>query len=128
MNRNRSRTIAVIALAAMVLRALLPDGWMPASSASAGTLLTICTMDGSVQMALGDDGQPHKQQPANHNSGSHEVCPFAAAQHFAAPISLASLTAPSIAAPILYGNTATETSGARDFYSPQSLRGPPALA
>ena len=127
MNR-RSRAIAVIALAAMMLRALLPDGWMPAGGNDAGTMLTICTMDGPVRMVLGDDGQLHKQQPADHNKGSHEVCPFAAAQHFAAPISLASLAAPSAAAPVLYGKAATEISGARDFYSPQSLRGPPALA
>lgn len=126
MNRNRSRAIAVIALTAMMLRALLPDGWMPAGGTSAGTLLTICTMNGPVRMALGADGQPQKQ-PAKHDSRSHEICPFAAAQHFAAPISLASLTAPHVAAPVLYGSAATEISHARDVYSPQSLRGPPAF-
>lgn len=127
MNRNRSRAIAIIALAAMMLRALLPDGWMPASSASAGTLLTICTMNGPVRIALGDDGQPQKP-PAKHDSRSHETCPFAAAQHFAGPISLASVAAPSAAAPVLYGEAGTAITGARDLYSPQSLRGPPALA
>jgi hypothetical protein len=127
MNRNRSRAIAVIALAAMMLRALLPDGWMPASSAGAETLLTICTMNGPVRVALGEDGQPQKQQPAKHNSGSHEICPFAAAQHFAAPISLASVAIPSVAAPALYGEAAAKISGARDLYSPQSPRGPPSL-
>jgi hypothetical protein len=128
MNRNRSRAIAVIALAAMMLRALLPDGWMPTSSANAGAVLTICTMDGPARVVLGDDGQPHKQQPAGHNSGGREVCPFAAAQHFAAPVNLASLTAPSVAAPVLYGKAATEISGARDLYAPQAPRGPPHLA
>lgn len=126
MNRNRSRAIAVIALAAMMLRALLPDGWMPASSASAGTLLTICTMNGPVRVALGEDGQPQKQ-PAKHDGRSHETCPFAAAQHFAAPVGLPSVTAPSLVALFLHENAADAVLKVSDLYTPQSPRGPPAL-
>lgn len=127
MNRNRSRAIVWIALAAMMLRALLPDGWMPSGGGVAATMLTICTMDGPMRVALGDDGQPLKKQPAQHSSGSHEVCPFAMAQHFAAPITLAAVPAPGIAQPFLYGKIVSGTPGGRDLYTPQSLRGPPAL-
>lgn len=126
MNRSRSRVLAVIALAAMMLRALLPDGWMPASSASAGTLLTICTMNGPVRVAVGEDGQPQKQ-PAKHDSRSHETCPFAAAQHFAAPVSVPSVALPSLAFLSPYANVADTAFGARDLYAPQSPRGPPAF-
>ncbi|MBS0273926.1 MAG: hypothetical protein JSR55_05885 [Proteobacteria bacterium] len=124
MNRNRSRAIVWIALAAMMLRALLPDGWMPSSGGTAAAMLTICTMDGPMRVALGDDGQPLKKQ---HNSGSRELCPFAMAQHFAAPVTLAAVPAPGIVQPFLYGKIASGTSGGRDLYTPQSLRGPPAL-
>jgi hypothetical protein len=127
MNRRHSRAIACIALAAMMLRALLPDGWMPASGGKAEAMLTICTMDGPVRVALGDDGQPLKKQPAKHNGGSHEMCPFAMAQHFAAPLALATVPAPGIVQPFLYGKIASGTSSGRDLYTPQSLRGPPAL-
>ncbi|HEY7979728.1 MAG TPA: DUF2946 family protein [Rhizomicrobium sp.] len=125
MNRNRSRAVAVIALAAMTLRALLPDGWMPANSASAGSLLTICTMNGPVRVAMGD-GQPQKQ-PAKHDSRSHETCPFAAAQHFAASVGLPSVAAPSLTTLSLYENVADADFRARDLYAPQSPRGPPAF-
>ena len=127
MNRNRSRAVVWIALAAMMLRALLPDGWMPSGGGAAAAMLTICTMNGPMRVALGDDGQPLKKQPAKHDGGGHEVCPFAAAQHFAAPIVLAAIPAPGIAHPFLYGKIASGISSGRDLYTPQSLRGPPAL-
>jgi hypothetical protein len=128
MNRNRRRILACLALAAMMLRALLPDGWMPAATGGAGTVLTICTMDGPVRVALGDDGQPLKKQPAQHNGGSHEICPFAAAPHFATPIHLVAATTPSAAYFSALLPIAAGTPPGRDTHSPQSPRGPPGFA
>jgi len=71
-----------LALCAMVLRALLPDGWMPAAAA---TPFTICSVDGV------HGGGKAPADPAR----SHAPCAFAAAAHLAPP-----QVAPS-AAPVL---------------------------
>jgi hypothetical protein len=66
---------ATLALAAMLLRGLLPAGWMPNPDGTAGAPLIICSMGG-----------PHHLHPAGvpqDNSG--KVCPFAAVAHLAAP-------------------------------------------
>lgn len=73
-----------IALAAMLLRAFLPDGWIPAPasrSADAGWLpLVICTSNGLVRLhEQGQDGQDDDQ---DHH---YAPCPYAAAAHLAAP-------------------------------------------
>jgi len=75
----RTRRFAVhIALIAMILRALLPAGWMPGTPAD-GPGLVICTMDGGLSAASGH-GQDHK----NPDDGQHHaICPFAAAAHLA---------------------------------------------
>jgi hypothetical protein len=114
-----------IALAAMLLRALLPAGWMPNSAPSAGAPFVICAMDGAAHLASGSDGQPLKHQPDQNNDRSHEMCPFAAAPHLATPSKLSVLPRPSLAPSTvpntLYGDR-TEDVG-RD--TPQSPRGPP---
>ncbi|HEX4080899.1 MAG TPA: hypothetical protein VHX61_18710 [Rhizomicrobium sp.] len=68
---------ATLALAAMLLRAMLPAGWMPNPDGLAGAPLVICS---GVQHAhpLRIPGQA----PQN-NSG--KICPFAAAAHLVAP-------------------------------------------
>ena len=63
-----------LALAAMILRALLPAGWMP--SQTAGIHLTICTAETGKQSAPALPGHPLKH-------GEHQLCPFAAASHLA---------------------------------------------
>jgi hypothetical protein len=115
-----------VALAAMVLRALLPAGWMP--GASAGTPLVVCTMDGPVRIALGADGKPLKHQPLQDDARHHEMCPFAAAPHLATPSAPAQLALPGYA--ILGSREVARqyvvTGAGR--YAPQSPRAPPALA
>jgi len=73
-----------LALAAMVLRLAMPVGWMPSPSATSGTMIVMCTMNGPVKMAMPEDGAP-KPDPAKH----HDTCPFGAAPHFATAAPLA---------------------------------------
>ncbi len=67
----RSASVS-LALCAMVLRALLPDGWMPAA---AGSPFVICSVDG----VHGGGKQP--SDPARERA----PCAFAAAAHLAPP-------------------------------------------
>ena len=61
-----ARHLAIIAL---IARALLPMGWMPAAHG-----LTICSMD---------TGSASARQDGDKDNSSHEECPFAAAPHLA---------------------------------------------
>jgi hypothetical protein len=80
--RNAATTLALVA---MLLRALLPDGWMPAPPGSHATLV-ICTATGFKHIAL--PGEPSKKQHENGNESG--PCAFAAASPFAPPAALAS--------------------------------------
>ncbi|MBL6854110.1 MAG: hypothetical protein ISS15_07490 [Alphaproteobacteria bacterium] len=69
-----TRSIALsLALCAMVLRALLPDGWMPAANA-AGTPFVICSVDGT-----------HHGGKAPGEQRTHAPCAFAAAAPLSPP-------------------------------------------
>ena len=115
------RHIAVhLALAAMLLRAVMPAGWMP--SAAAGSPLTICTMNGPVRMVLGPDGTPIKQKP------HHDTCPFAAAPPLAELAAVVPVTVPSLL-PLTAKTVQPDGSvitAAR--HAPQSARAPPGIA
>jgi hypothetical protein len=126
MKRNFSLVAVHIALAAMLLRALTPAGWMPSAEA-AGSPITICTMSGPVQLVVGPDGQPIKKQ--NQDDARHrDLCPFATAPHMAQPAATTGLALPSA---IL---TATERAAHRRImvqatrHAPQSPRAPPSFA
>ena len=117
------RSAAVhVAIAAMLLRALLPAGWMP--SAEAGTPITICTMNGPMQIVLGHDGQPLKQKPGD--TRHHAACPFAAAPHMALATPVALFAPPQ---PASTGTSAhSKTADRIALYAPQAPRAPPILA
>jgi hypothetical protein len=70
-----------LALAAMLLRALLPAGWMPdPAGAAGGAALVICTVQGPLTVHTDGSGKstPHNDQGQRQN----DFCPFAAAAHF----------------------------------------------
>ena len=73
-----------LALAAIALRAIIPVGWMPGSSAD-GTAVVLCTSQGLIEVILGEDGKPI--DPAERDEASHDgtPCVFAATAHFSAP-------------------------------------------
>jgi hypothetical protein len=70
---SRSAAVA-LALAAMLLRALLPDGWMPSGHAG-GAFFTICSVEHSHRDGKTQQGDQH----------AHAPCAFAAASTLAPP-------------------------------------------
>jgi hypothetical protein len=122
-----SRFAAIhLALAAMVLRALLPAGWMP--GASAGTPLVVCTMNGPEQIMLGADGKPLKHQPSKDDVRHHDMCPFAAAASLATPSAPATPALPGYAVLIPQRLANGYLAASAQRHTPQSPRAPPAFA
>jgi len=89
-----------LALAAMVLRALLPMGWMPNPEGY---------------------GQDHGQQQNN------EQCPFAAAPHAAAPVTVAEVAPPSVLSRFVVHEAAPQAVHGAGHHQPQSPRAPPEI-
>lgn len=77
-----------LALVAILLRAALPDGWMPVADAAGGTSIVICTGHGPLAAPI------HSRKQAPLPGRSSDVCPFAAAAHFSPPALFALLPAP----------------------------------
>ena len=126
MNPSARIVAAYFAFFAMLIHGLMPVGWMPGGSA--GTPITICTMDGFVHVTLDEHGNPvkQKQQPADQRG--HDICPFGAAPHFAAPLTVATIFVPTGWAYVGGSRAQVRTHVARLLYSPQSPRAPPFLA
>jgi len=82
MSRTTFRSIATsLALCAMVLRALLPEGWMPAANAAdTGAPFVICSVDGT-----------HHGGKAPGEQRTHAPCAFAAAAPLSPPATSAAL-------------------------------------
>ena len=76
------RSLRHLAIIALLVRAMLPAGWMP----DAQTGLTICS--------VGTLGVIHQDGPTN-GKAQHEECAFAAAAPFAAAPDLPFLTLPA---------------------------------
>jgi hypothetical protein len=110
-----------IALAALILRALLPAGWMP--DAQAG--LTICSLNSLG--VIHHDGAPHDDGPVQPDSKvSHEECAFAAAPHLAA-----APDGPYVALPAFHALAAAHdrayAASVLSRFTPQAPRAPPAI-
>jgi hypothetical protein len=119
------KAATALALAAMVLRALLPAGWMPATTGAHGATLVICTMTGPKRMTLPDaPSKNQQQQPPDHASGP---CPFGvAAVAFAPPLP------PAIPVPCAPAQYAAQTVLSMDVPSQErrianSPRAPPSI-
>ncbi len=109
------RSAAVgLALAAMLLRALLPDGWMPSS---AGVPFAICSVDAA---------QHGGKLPANRER-SHAPCAFAAAAPLSPPANLTLVldTLPQALrlVPVFFDARMRSTA----VHRPNAARAPPAL-
>ena len=114
-----SKQFAVsLALAAMLLRALLPDGWMPASAGS-GTPFVICSVDGVHTGGKGTPTQPSRE---------HGPCAFASVAPLSPPALPAAVLGQSRdATRLARSDTATEFIPQPD-YRPNAARAPPALS
>ena len=116
---TRARLAALhLALAAMLLRALLPMGWMPSLGGSENGPLVVCTMDAPVQHNSGkpspDDGQH-----------SHDECPFAGTPHLATPAVTALLAPPASAGRILHVHEEVAGPATVPAFRPHAPRAPP---
>lgn len=82
-------------LLTFVLRALIPQGYMPSFDMSAGGAikLVICTTQGAKIVSFDAEGQPHNDSSGQH---SDQVCAFAGL----ATASLEAPAAPEIPAPV----------------------------
>ncbi len=124
MTRN-FRSIAVhLALAAMLLRALLPAGWMPNANPAHGSFLTICAMDSAAHQVDQHQSGQHTPDDGQH---SHDECPFAAAPHVAPAAVLAQLAMPSTFGRFSNPPGVAVSDARFSLYQPQSPRAPPLM-
>ena len=100
-----------VAFIALVARALLPMGWMPAAQG-----LTICSVDAPQRQS--DPGKAPVQD------AHHDICPFAAAPHLASVPDVPQLVLPAFHAFTAATDRATAATVAARF-TPQSPRAPP---
>jgi hypothetical protein len=116
-----------LALAAMLLRALVPDGWMPVANAANGVTIAICTANGPTKLVVGGKDRPAKQDPAQ-DPRHVDMCPFSAAPHAATVApgvpAIGSATAVPYTAPASQPRLAQQASR----YWVQSPRAPPVFA
>jgi hypothetical protein len=119
--RGLRHTLVHLALAALILRAFLPPGWMPNPQGPAESAFVICAMDGPVQITDGK-ALPDKDDPR-----AHETCPFAAAASLAPRVDFIRLTAPELSrSPAPRTLAASIDARAAPFARPSS-RAPPTL-
>jgi hypothetical protein len=90
-----SHGLTVLLLAAFMLRALIPTGWMPQSSDTDGMTLVICTVAGLQEITLGPDGHPPPSDDSSQANAGHDPCPFASAVKFTPPALAAILVPPN---------------------------------
>ena len=115
-------TALQLAICAMMLRALIPAGWMPnADSDATAGLFTICSVDSRASHdGSGSDDQKQVDR--------HEVCPFAAAPQLATPTVMAALAIPSLIAVVAEPSSVGDAVPRHTAYAPQAPRAPPAPA
>lgn len=72
----------------MLLRAILPVGWMPSGQTTGAHYIVVCTQMGGTQIAVDADGHriptPDKQDSSG--GGAHPPCAFAAMAGLALPV------------------------------------------
>ena len=105
-------------LAALLLRALVPLGWMPGSAQLGQAAWIICTADGGIQHgAPGKDDARQHQQP----------CAFAAAHVMAAP-QAHGFVPPSLRAAAIATVPAPAALQVAASFTPQAPRAPPIVS
>lgn len=107
-----------LALVAMLLRALLPAGWMPAVLTPANASpFVICTIDGPLH--------PAKHDPSSGQGRMNTPCVFAAAAHLSPPLADAPLLLPQFVQPIRFAQSHDDIIASASF-RPNTARAPPA--
>lgn len=123
------RSIAMqIALVAMLLHALLPTGWMPNVGGAGNAPFVICTIHGALRQSPDATDRTFKHKPAQDDGRQHDICPFAAASHFATPVSFALAVGPASVVAVGVPPQGRQIVDGLKSYRPQSPRAPPHYA
>ncbi len=125
------RAAVCLAIFAMMLRGLLPAGWMPNPEGMGKTALIICDMDDAGMSKMDMPQMPGMDRAPVHkhaDDGHSQTCPFAAAPHLASVPTLVALAVQSFrfAKAEAAGDFLRVSTGRR--HSSQSPRAPPPLA
>jgi hypothetical protein len=134
-----SRSLAVLALLAVLVRAMIPAGYMvgPSRTGDGTTVIMLCTEQGyvasRVDLATGTvltgaetpSGKP--DAPAK-SPGDHAPCVFAAAATLASPEAAVAIQLPVQVETATWANTAVVTPGRGLAAPPPWPTGPPATA
>lgn len=126
--RLMPRPVALAILGvALLLRVMIPTGWMPSHGADGVTRITLCTGMGAVQAWVDADGTIHDKKPMD-KGGADQPCAFAGLAMLAdvpeAAIELPAISAPH-AEPVF---PATVGIGRGLAAPPPPSTGPPAFA
>jgi len=144
------RAAVVLALAAMMLRGLMPAGWMPNPAGAGESLFVICDMDqdmpgmGMPGMNMAGMDMSHMDMSAmskmdmpgmdHGSSGKHsqhsmdghqQACPFGAAPHVATGSNVLAFLLPSQIAGFAAHHSQERAAADIARYTPQSPRAPP---
>ncbi|HEU0161058.1 MAG TPA: hypothetical protein VFQ69_01530 [Rhizomicrobium sp.] len=104
-----------LALIAMILRAMLPAGWMPASAVPGEIAFTICSVDSAAK----------QQHDAPARTDNHDKpCAFTGAPQLAAAPDAPALALPAVHAAVAETDRAIAARIAAQF-QPHSPRAPP---
>ncbi|HXS06755.1 MAG TPA: DUF2946 family protein [Rhizomicrobium sp.] len=131
-----------LAIVAIVLKGLLPVGWMPNPQGFSESALILCDMDGpmsAADMAKMMAAMPGMDMSSTEKSGahdkkapdssrSHEECPFAGVTHGGAASTPAAIALPELAVEHAHRPLAERSIARFARYQPQSPRAPPELA
>lgn len=137
------RAAVCLALVAMMLRGLMPMGWMPNPQGAGTSLFVICDMD---QMDMSQTGMSHMDMPGmsgmdmarmdmsamdhgpahKHSTDGHQqACPFGAAPHVATSSAVVAMLLPSLTAGFTPQRSDEQAAIKAATYKPQSPRAPP---
>ena len=151
MLRIWQKAAVTLAIVAMVLKGLLPTGWMPNPQGFGETALILCDMDGpmsAADMAKMMPGMSHMDMSHMDMSGmdmsgmdmsgdgkqtpvtghGHEECPFAAATHAGSAHTVVAFALPELAVEHAHRPVPERSAVRFARYQPQSPRAPPAFS
>jgi hypothetical protein len=150
LDRKRARCWAVVLLPGLLLRSLVPIGFMPTFGPGMSVQLSLCedyapisppAADRSMDMPMGhamdmpmaapaqrhSNGQPNSGGGAPHSHQKHSICPYAASSTLAAHSP--SANAPTAAEPgTLLPSWPSQVARIKVTPRAQSARGPPSAA
>lgn len=124
--------LSAVALMAMIVRGLIPSGYMLAAAETPGDFvrIVICHGDGTdaspvlLDLNSGKIVNPD-EAPAQSDDGKNQSCPYAMSAHFAAPTPVGKLAAP-VQAPAAFLSDFDYIAPGRGLAAPPPpARGPP---